>query len=75
MECAFHVGYQDGDKVFYVSPTSQQGHEESFHDHKAKWDWHWKVKNQEFEDIFLADHDFQMSLNKMFFIWDGNHCL
>jgi hypothetical protein len=35
MEQAFHVGYQEGDKVFYVSPTNWQGHEKSFHDHEG----------------------------------------
>ncbi len=43
MEHVFQMGYQEGDKVFYVSPTNQQGEEAFVAYHIHEWDSHWEV--------------------------------
>jgi hypothetical protein len=40
MEHAFQMGFQKGDKVFYVSPTNWQGEEAFVADHIHEWDNH-----------------------------------
>jgi hypothetical protein len=40
MEQAFHYGYYEGDKVFYVSPLNWKGQEEFIDDHEARWNLH-----------------------------------
>jgi hypothetical protein len=40
MEQAFQMGYQKGDKMFYVFPTNWKGEEEFVANHIHKWDIH-----------------------------------
>jgi len=40
MEHAFHFGYREGDKVFYVLPLNWKGKEEFIDDHEASWNRH-----------------------------------
>jgi hypothetical protein len=49
MEQVFQMGYREGDKVFYVSPTNGQGEEAFVVYHIHEWDNHWKVMNASFE--------------------------
>jgi hypothetical protein len=34
-----------------------------------------ELKTKKIEDFFVAHHDLQTLSKKMFFVWDGNHCL
>jgi len=40
MEQAFQMGYQEGNKVFYVFPINWQGEEAFVADHIHEWDNH-----------------------------------
>jgi hypothetical protein len=40
MEHAFHLGYQEIDKFFFISPTNWQGVEAFVVDHIHEWDDH-----------------------------------
>jgi hypothetical protein len=55
MEHAFHSGYKEGDKVFYVSPTNWQGGVESLVGFEIKWNSQWKSKNDRFKEILHSN--------------------
>jgi hypothetical protein len=57
IEQVFQMGYQEGDKVLYVSPINWQGEEALVADHIHEWDDHWKVVNASFEEGLNADED------------------
>ncbi len=75
MEQAFHGGYREGDKVFYVSLTNQQGGVESTSNYELEWNSQWKFENDRFEEFLNPNLDLQKLSHKMFFVWDGNRCL
>ncbi len=57
MEHVFQMGYLEGNKLFYVSPTNQKGEEEFAAYHIHKWDVHQKVVNSSFEEVLNMDVD------------------
>jgi len=75
MEQAFHMGYREGDKVFYVFATNWQGEEALVDAYEEGWDQHWKVVNDEFEVFLKGDPYFSKFSRRMFHVWDKNHCL
>lgn len=75
MKHAFHSGYKEGDKVFYVSPTNQQGGLESIVGFEIKWNNQWKSKNDRFKEILHSNPNLKNFPIKYFFVWDGNHSL
>ncbi len=50
-EPAFHMGYKEGDKVFYLSLTNQQGEEEDVTLYNNTWDEHQLLENDLFEKV------------------------
>jgi hypothetical protein len=44
MEQAFHMGYKEGDKVFYLSLMSWKGKEQNVFLHSGTWDEHWVIE-------------------------------
>jgi hypothetical protein len=51
------MGYQEGDKVFYVSPTNWKGEEEFVAYHIHERDEHWKAVNTSFKETLNANED------------------
>jgi hypothetical protein len=51
MEHAFQMGYKQGEKVFYVSPTNWQGEEIIISTVESLWGPLWKEKNNRFEEF------------------------
>jgi hypothetical protein len=68
MEQTFHFGYQEGDKVFYVSPLEWKGQEELVDGHEVSWNAHKHLKNQRFEDTFLGDLNLKSLSKGMVFV-------
>lgn len=75
VEHDFHMGYKEGDKVFYVSATNQQREEAIVDTYEEGWDQHWKVANDESEVFLKGDLDLSKFLGHMLHVWDGNHSL
>jgi hypothetical protein len=75
MEQAFQMGYKQGEKMFFVSPTNWQGEEISISFVEALWGLLWKEKNDKFEEFLQGDVNLRLLFGKMFHIWDGNHKL
>lgn len=67
------MGYQEGDKIFYVSTTNWQGEEALVDTCEEGWDQHWKVANDEFEVFMKGDPYLSNFLRHMFHVWDGHH--
>jgi len=44
MEHAFHMGYREGDEVFYLSLIIWKGEEQDVSLHNGTWDEHWVVE-------------------------------
>ena len=75
MKANFIHGYRPGATVFYVPTTDFGGLERVVIDaDRQSWNRLWQKCNEEFE-YFLGLHSKLETLsNKVFFIWDGNHC-
>ena len=69
-------GYMEGNGFFYVALKDNHGHTNDVTlSVVAKWSPEWKQVNKEFEKKLLSDNDLKVFSNKMFMVWDGNHCL
>jgi hypothetical protein len=76
LECEFVMGYQEGDRVLYVS---------GFNDVPvdlpippgimASWSPLWQEASAEFDSKLKEDPDLAHFAGKMFFVWEGNHRL
>ncbi len=66
MEQAFQTRYQDGDKVFYVSPLNWKGQEEFQKQHMFSWSRHWMFENERFESSCLLILTWSLSLGACF---------
>lgn len=75
MEHAFHMGYKEGDKVFYVSTTIWQGEEALVDFYEEGWDQHQKVAIDEFEVFMRGDPYLSMFSKCMFHVQDESHHL
>ena len=42
---------------------------------KDSWSDLWKVANERFKEQLAQDEDLTLLLGKMFFVYEGNHCL
>ena len=76
LENEFVMGYHDGDRAMYVSVYNNL--DEVLHvsdDIKATWSPLWLEANSEFDDILQRDSDLAHFVDKMFFVWEGNHRL
>jgi hypothetical protein len=70
MKQAFHMGYKEGDKVFYLFPTSWKG-EEDVSLHNGTWDEHWVVENEQLHKVLREDLDLVCFSNKIFLCGTG----
>jgi hypothetical protein len=70
---AFQIGCHEGEKAFYVSPTSNKGEEERVTSYESSWSDNWRKKNATFEEFLLSDSDLWSLLGRMFYVWNGNH--
>ncbi len=75
MKQAFHDGYKEGNKVFFVSSTNWQGGVESIVGYEMEWNSQWKSKNDRFEEFLHSNLNLKKFSHKTFFVWDGNHHL
>jgi hypothetical protein len=75
MEQAFHMGYKEGDKVFYLFPKNWKGVRRKllFYNRLHGMSISLELENEWFEKLLQDDQDLVCSSNKMFFIWDKNH--
>lgn len=74
LESEFVHGYQEGDRVFFVSTTDDSGGSQPVTDDIVQgWDSHWKKENEAFEKILLSQEYWKSLSGCMFYIWDGNH--
>jgi hypothetical protein len=74
LENDFIFGYNDGDRVMYVSLTNDRGQKQAISDDiKNGWDEHWIAVNTEFEESLEEREELSSLSGFMFFIWDGNH--
>jgi len=76
LEAEFVHGYRDGDRVFYVSLSSDTGEEKvvSVADEEA-WGPQWQKEHEDFESKVKDDPILGILSGRMFFVWDGNHRL
>ncbi len=68
------MGYWEGENVFYVSSTNQQGEEEYVYNYVDTQSSIWKA-NAKFEKFVTKDRHFCQLFRRMLHVWDGNHCL
>ncbi len=69
------MGYREKNKVFYFSATNWKREEEDVILHHDTWDEHWLLENERFEKLLQDDPNLVHFSNKMFFVWDENHCM
>ncbi len=73
MEQAFQMGYRQGEKVFFISPTIWQGEKIVVSTIESLWGPLQKEKNNRFEELLQGDLDFKPMFGKMFHVWDRDH--
>jgi len=76
LESEFMNGYRDGDRILYIS--SYNNFEKTMdvtEEEIAKWSLHWQYVNEEFEKELMVDDDLAQLRRKMFYMWNGNHCV
>jgi hypothetical protein len=66
MEQVFHMGYREGDKVFFLFSTSWKGEEQNVSLHNGTWDEHWVVENEQFQKVLQEDPNLVHFSNKIF---------
>jgi hypothetical protein len=72
----FVMGYRDGDRAMYVSLYNNL--DEVFNvsdDIRASWSSLWQECSDEFDSMLKKDSDLSQFVDKMFFMWQGNHRL
>ncbi len=69
------MGYQKGEKTFYVSPTNWKGEEEGVISHIGAQGLLWHEKNVCFKAFLQDDQDLSWFFGKMFHFFDVNHVL
>ena len=70
------VGYMDGHRVFYVTLQDHLGKtSDVIQANRDSWSPLWKEVDQKFEQMLCRDETWKQFLNKMFHVWDDNHCL
>lgn len=76
LEAEFVHGYRDGDRVFYVSLTSDIGDNKVVTpEDEEGWGRHWQQENEYFESKVKTDPDLAPLSGHHFYVWDGNHRL
>jgi hypothetical protein len=76
LENEFVMGYRDGDRAMYVSIYNNL--DEVLHvsdDIKSSWSPLWQEANVEFDATLQRDPDLAIFVDKMFYVWEGNHRL
>ena len=74
LEQEFAGGYRDGEAVFYISTTNEDGQSEEFTDEEMRrWDPIWREKNKAFTRYLESGRELKFLKNLKFFICDGNH--
>ena len=70
------MGYKRGGPVFYVA-TQNLSLEEAFVTNATKKGWSklWQKTEKEFKSVLNSSRELKKFLNRMFYIWDGNHKL
>ena len=76
LENEFVMGYCEGDCAMYLSIYNDDNKVlDVSHDIVTSWSTYWKEANYKFEAKLADDLDLAPLSGKMFFWWDGNHCL
>jgi hypothetical protein len=68
LQVDFVHGYRVGAVVFYVLLTNMRGEGSMVSDVD-------RARDREFEAFLKADKDLCFMSNRLFYVWDGNHCL
>ncbi len=68
MEHAFQMGYNQGEKVSFVSSKNWQGEEIVVSIVESSWGPFWKEKNNRFEEFLEGNPNFRPLFRKMFYI-------
>jgi len=66
MEQAFHMGYREGDEVFYLFPTSWKGEEQNVSLHIGTSNEYWVIENERFQKVLREDSNLVHFSNKIF---------
>jgi hypothetical protein len=74
MEHSFQMGYEKGNKVFYVSTTNNKGVQEMVTPELlSSWDIRRQANNAKFEEYLRVDPNLKKTIQYDFSMWDGNH--
>ena len=69
-------GYMEGNGFFYVALEDNHGHTVDITPAiMEKWSPNWSKISEHFERVLHDDDDLRVFSNKMFMVWDGNHCI
>ena len=69
-------GYLESNGIFFVALENHEGKVVTVtKDVTDTWSPHWVTANTAFENKLLQDDDLKCFSNKMFHVWNGNHCL
>ena len=76
LENEFITGYRDGDWVLYVAIYNDKAETlDVTSDMFDSWSGLWQSANDRFEAELVADPDLAKFSSKMFYVWEGNHCI
>ena len=76
LENEFVTGYRDSDRVLYVSIYNDKAETlDVTSDMFDFWSGLWQSANDSFEAELMADPDLARFSGKMFYVWEGNHCV
>ena len=76
LENEFITGYRDSDRVLYVSIYNDKAETlDVTSDISNSWSGLWQSANDHFEAELVDDPDLARFSGKMFYVWEGNHCI
>ena len=76
LENEFVIGYRDGDWVLYVSIYNDKAESLDVTSNIFdSWSGLWQSANDRFEAELVDDPDLAKFSGKMFYVWEGNHCI
>ena len=74
LEKEFVNGYRVGDRVLFVAMYNHKNEAlQMTEEMKSNWSPLWRAENDKFEAQLAADPDLVQFMDKMFFVWEGNH--
>ena len=76
LENEFVTGHRDGDRVLYVSIYNDKAESlDVTSDISDSWSGLWHFANDSFEAELVDDPNLAKFSGKMFYVWEGNHCI